>query len=173
VLITGIRIRANMKLPNADGIDLDRCRRVRISDCDIICADDGVSLKNCREFHEYGLCEDIGESTLGERELGLQYDRTRADYPAVVSNCTITSKSSGLVVGVETAESIRNATFTNCIIRASNRGLSVNRTSASAYCTSAVPRNDLLREHSRGKLVPREHHLLQHHRRDQDCRSPV
>lgn len=61
VLITGVRIRANMKLPNADGIDLDRCRRVRISDCDIICADDGVSLKNCREFHEYGLCEDIGE----------------------------------------------------------------------------------------------------------------
>lgn len=61
ILITGVRIRANMKLPNADGIDLDRCRRARISDCDIRCADDGISLKSCREFHEYGPTEDVGE----------------------------------------------------------------------------------------------------------------
>lgn len=66
----------------------------------------------------------------GERWFETAVCSTGADQRAVVSNCTITSKSSGLVVGVETAESIRNATFTNCVIRASNRGLSVNRTSA-------------------------------------------
>ena len=50
-----------MKMRNADGIDLDRCRKVRISDCDICCADDAISLKSCREFPDLGATEDIGE----------------------------------------------------------------------------------------------------------------
>ena len=61
VLISGIRIRGDLKLPNCDGIDLDRCRRARVSDCDIICGDDGISLKACKEFQDLGPCEDIGE----------------------------------------------------------------------------------------------------------------
>ena len=49
-------------MPNCDGIDLDRCRKARISDCDIICADDAISIKGCREFEDLGNCEDIGQS---------------------------------------------------------------------------------------------------------------
>ena len=103
VLITGIRIDTDLKYPNADGIDLDRCRRVRISDCEISSGDDAISLKACEEFPEYGITEDI-----------------------VITNCTLQSTSSAVVVGVDAVADIRNVTVSNCVIRSSHRGLSVN-----------------------------------------------
>jgi polygalacturonase len=72
VLICGIRIRGDLKFPNCDGIDLDRCRRARVSDCDIICGDDGISLKSAKEFQDLGPCEDIGESGWHRRMLRLK-----------------------------------------------------------------------------------------------------
>jgi hypothetical protein len=102
VLIHGLRIRADVRLPNSDGIDLDRCRRVRISDCDIICGDDAISLKTCDEWPEYGACEDV-----------------------TVTGCTVSTRSSGLVVGVDVSAPIRNVVFANCVVRDSHRGLSV------------------------------------------------
>lgn len=103
VLIHGIHIEGDLKLPNNDGIDLDRCKRVRVADCSIVCGDDAISLKTCEEFAEYGPCEDI-----------------------TVTGCTITTTSSALVVGVDATDDIRNVVFDACVIRRSNRGLSVN-----------------------------------------------
>jgi hypothetical protein len=103
VNIHNIRIRGDMKLPNADGIDLDRCRDVRISDCDIRCPDDAISLKTCEEFPDYGPCENI-----------------------TVTNCVLESRSSALVVGVDALAPIRNVVFDNCVIKNSHRGMSVN-----------------------------------------------
>ncbi|GAB3839159.1 glycosyl hydrolase family 28 protein [Kribbella italica] len=103
VLIRGIRIRNDMLLPNADGIDLDHCRRVRVSDCDIRCPDDAISLKTCEEFPDAGPCEDI-----------------------TVTNCVLESRSSALVIGVDVVQPIRNVVVSNCVIRDSHRGLSVN-----------------------------------------------
>jgi hypothetical protein len=102
-LITGIRVDTDLKYPNADGIDLDRCRQVRISDCEISSGDDAISLKTCEEFPEYGPTEDI-----------------------VITNCTLRSTSSAIVVGVDAVADIRNVVVSNCIIRSSHRGLSVN-----------------------------------------------
>ena len=103
VLVHNIRIRGDMKLPNADGIDLDRCRDVRISDCDIRCPDDAISLKTCEEFPDSGACENI-----------------------TVTNCVLETRSSALVIGVDAVAPIRNVVFDNCVIKASHRGLSVN-----------------------------------------------
>lgn len=103
VVIDGVRIVADLKMPNSDGIDIDRCKRVSISNCHIRCGDDAISLKSTEEFEEYGACEDV-----------------------VVTNCTITTTSSALVVGVDATGDIRNVVFSNCVIRSSNRGLSVN-----------------------------------------------
>ncbi len=110
VLVTGVRIRGDMKLPNADGIDLDRCRRVRISDCDIRTPDDAVSLKTTEEFEGLGECADV-----------------------VVSNCVLESRSSALVVGVDAVAPIRNVVFRGCTIRNSHRGLAVNLGQDSLY----------------------------------------
>jgi len=110
VLIHGIRIRGDMKLPNADGIDLDRCRNVRVSDCDIRCPDDAISLKACEEFPDSGPCENI-----------------------TVTNCVLETKSSALVIGVDATSPIRNVVFDNCVIKSSHRGLSVNLGQDSLY----------------------------------------
>lgn len=103
VSIHNIRIRGDMKLPNADGIDLDRCRDVRVSDCDIRCPDDAISLKTCEEFPDSGPCENI-----------------------TVTNCILETRSSALVVGVDAVAPIRNVVFENCVIKNSHRGLSIN-----------------------------------------------
>lgn len=102
-LIHGVRVDTDLKYPNADGIDLDRCRQVRISDCEISSGDDAISLKTCEEFPEYGPTEDI-----------------------VITNCTLRSTSSAIVVGVDAVADIRNVLVSNCVIRSSHRGLSVN-----------------------------------------------
>lgn len=102
VVIQALRIRADVRLPNTDGIDLDRCRRVRISDCDIECGDDAISVKTCDEWPQYGPCEDI-----------------------TVTGCILSCRSSALVVGVDVSAPIRNVIFSSCIIRRSHRGLSV------------------------------------------------
>ena len=102
-LLHGIRVDTDLKYPNADGIDLDRCRQVRISDCEISSGDDAISLKTCEEFPDDGPTEDI-----------------------VITNCTLQSTSSAVVVGVDAVESIRNVVVSNCVIRSSHRGLAVN-----------------------------------------------
>lgn len=103
VLIHGIRIDTDLKYPNADGIDLDRCRRVRISDCEISSGDDAISLKTTEEFDGYGPTEDV-----------------------VITGCTLQSTSSAVVVGVDAVEDIRNVVVSNCVIRSSHRGLAIN-----------------------------------------------
>jgi len=50
VVIHGLRILNDLKVPNCDGIDPDHCRNVRISDCHIEAGDDCIVLKNTNEF---------------------------------------------------------------------------------------------------------------------------
>lgn len=103
VLVHGITIDSDLKHPNADGIDIDRCRDVRISDCHISCGDDAISLKTCEEFPELGPTENV-----------------------VITNCVLRSTSSAIVVGVDATSDIRNVVVSNCVIYGSHRGLSVN-----------------------------------------------
>ena len=103
VLIHGIHIDNDLRLPNNDGIDLDRCQNVRISDCHIVSGDDCICLKACQETEGYGPCENI-----------------------TVTGCTLVSTSSALILGAECREPIRNVIFDACVIRSSHRGLAVH-----------------------------------------------
>lgn len=102
VRIHGITIRNDLKLPNSDGIDIDTCQRVTISDCDIITGDDGICIKTCRESTQFGICEDL-----------------------TIIGCTIVSTSTGICFGSEIAAPIRNCVISSCVISASNRGLAM------------------------------------------------
>lgn len=110
VVIHAVTIDSDLKYPNADGIDLDRCRRVRISDCEISCGDDAISLKTCEEFPDLGPTEDI-----------------------TITNCTLQSTSSAVVVGVDAVADIRNVVVSGCVIRSSHRGLAVNLGQAGSF----------------------------------------
>ncbi len=104
VLIDGIRIDNDLKLPNNDGIDIDRCRNVRIVGCHIVSGDDCICLKTCEETAAWGgPCENV-----------------------VVTGCTLVSTSSALIVGAECREPMRNIIFDSCVIKSSHRGLAIH-----------------------------------------------
>jgi len=103
VAISNTRILNDLKLPNNDGIDVDRCHNVQISNCQIESGDDCISLKACQETDRFGPCENI-----------------------TVTGCTLVSTSAAIAIGCEARSPIRNAVFNSCIISSSHRGLAVH-----------------------------------------------
>lgn len=102
VLVHGIRILNDLKVPNCDGIDPDHCRNVRISDCHIEAGDDCIVLKNRAEYPELGPSENI-----------------------VITNCTLISTSCAVKIGTESIDDFRAIVVSNCVIRGSHRGLGI------------------------------------------------
>ncbi len=102
VSVSDISIYNHLKIRNSDGIDIDHCRNVRISNCHIESGDDCVCLKNRREYQEYGPCEDV-----------------------VISNCTFVSTSCAVKIGSENVDAIRRVSFNNCVIKGSSRGIGI------------------------------------------------
>lgn len=100
--ISGVTILNSTKVRNSDGIDLDHCKNVRISDCVIESGDDCICLKNRREYEEFGACENI-----------------------TVTGCTMTSSSCAIKIGSENMDAIRHVVFDDCVIRDSNRGVGI------------------------------------------------
>ena len=87
---------------NADGIDVDGCKNVMISDCRIETADDAIVLKTTNTNNHSESCENI-----------------------TVTNCVLTSTSSALKLGTESFSDFKQITFNNCVIRNTNRGLGI------------------------------------------------
>jgi polygalacturonase len=102
VLIQGAQVLNSLRIRNCDGIDIDHCRNVRISDCNIRSADDCICIKNRREYEEYGPCENI-----------------------IITGCVLTSTSCAIKLGSENVDDMRNIIFDACVIHASNRGLGI------------------------------------------------
>ncbi|MEI8121113.1 MAG: glycosyl hydrolase family 28 protein [bacterium] len=100
--VNNVKIFNDLKFPNADGIDPDHCRRVRISDCHIVSADDCIVLKNTSAFAQYGPCEDIE-----------------------ITRCRLESASAAFKIGSESVDSFRRVRMTDCVIERSNRGLGI------------------------------------------------
>ena len=102
VLVDAVRILNPLDVANSDGIDVDHSRFVRIRDCHITCADDCICMKN----------------TLGNRE----YPHTAN---VIVTGCTLVSTSAALKIGTEGVDDFENIHFSDCVIEASNRGISI------------------------------------------------
>lgn len=102
VLVEGIRILNPLDVANSDGIDPDHCQNVRIANCHVVCADDCIVLKNTRGNDEY----------LPTRNV-------------VISGCTLVSTSAALKIGTEGVADFENVLVENCVITASNRGISI------------------------------------------------
>lgn len=103
VVIHAIRILNDLMVPNCDGIDIDHCRNVRISDCHIESGDDCICLKTCGESGASGACENV-----------------------TVTGCTLVSTSTALNIGCEAHAPMRNVVFDSCVIQATHRGLGIH-----------------------------------------------
>ena len=102
LLIDGIRILTDLMVPNADGVDIDRCQNVRIVNCEFVTADDCISLKSCAQTAQYGDVANI-----------------------LISNCIMTSTSGAITLGTESVGDIKNVLVNNCIVKDSHRGFAV------------------------------------------------
>lgn len=95
VMVTGITIRNPLHGPNTDGIDIQACRNVRISNCDIYTRDDAICLKNRDPKYYDRDCENI-----------------------TVTNCIITTLTNAFKMGTESLGNFRNIIFSNSVIKA-------------------------------------------------------
>ncbi len=103
VVVNSITISNNWNVANNDAIDLDHCKNVRVANCHIDTADDGIVIKNTPNFARFGGSQNI-----------------------TVSGCTIASRSAALKIDeVYTAPGVRNVVFDACTISRSNRGLCI------------------------------------------------
>ena len=78
VHIADIKLRADRRVLNADGLDIDCCRHVLIENCDIDCGDDCIAIR-ANETHagRHAPCQDV-----------------------VVRNCLLSSPACGVRIGV-------------------------------------------------------------------------
>ena len=88
VRITGITVRSLVN-QNNDGINIDSCRRVIISDCNIESGDDAIVLKSTSAR----ICQEV-----------------------VVSNCVLSSRCNALKMGTESNGGFKNIVMTGCSI---------------------------------------------------------
>jgi len=99
VHIHGIVIRNHPCGPNTDGLDINGCRFVFISNCRIHGCDDNIILKATQDA---GPCEHI-----------------------VITNCVLESLCAAIGIGAETWSSIRNVAVSNCTVLNSIRMLQI------------------------------------------------
>ena len=104
VRIRGLSISNHPQTPNGDGIDIDCCQDVTVSDCIITSGDDSITLRgNSRRLGEHAQpCRNV-----------------------TVSNCVLSSPCNGIRVGVGDGV-IRDCTLSNIVIRESRNGISLN-----------------------------------------------
>lgn len=102
VSVRDVRIETSLDMGvNADGLDIDGCRDVRVSGCTIATGDDAICLKSTR-IAGGKPCTDI-----------------------VVTGCVLASTSCALKIGTETFGDFQRIVFSDCVIRNSNRGIGI------------------------------------------------
>ncbi|HEX4055513.1 MAG TPA: glycosyl hydrolase family 28 protein [Tepidisphaeraceae bacterium] len=120
VAITEISIRNSWEVANNDGIDIDHCQDVRIANCLIDCADDGLVIKNTPNFEKYGDCQHITVTgcTLASRSAALKVDEiyTGTARDIIFDGCVVSRSNRGLCIQLRDAGNIENVIFSNIVV---------------------------------------------------------
>jgi polygalacturonase len=100
VLAGNLVIRAEHNIPSSDGIDIDSCRRVRVTGCDIDVNDDCISIKS------------------GKDEDGRRVNRPSEDI--VVEATRFRYGHGGVAMGSEVSGGIRHVEVRDCVVESGN-----------------------------------------------------
>ena len=121
-LVQNVRIDTDMAGPNTDGLDIDCCSGISVADCNIKTGDDAIALKSSL-------------SHLG---------REKACEGVTVRNCRLSSRYSGIRLGWEGDNPIRNCVFTDNIMN-SYIGISLlTVTAAQGDVKTGTPIHDII-----------------------------
>ena len=94
VTVDKLKIEADVNYPNNDGVHINSSRNVTVSNCCIRCGDDCIIVRaNNVSLKENKVCERV-----------------------TVTNCNLTSYSSGIRIGWDQDGVIRNCTFSNIVM---------------------------------------------------------
>lgn len=104
VFVRGLGIHNHLQRRNNDGIDINSCRNVHISDCHIEAWDDSIVLKT--KLLDGAVSAEPCENV-------------------VVSNCTLVSGCTALKIGSESKGDFRDIHFSNCSIQNSSVGFGI------------------------------------------------
>jgi polygalacturonase len=99
-LAENLNVRAEHTIPSSDGMDIDSCRNVHVTGCDIDCNDDCISLKS------------------GKDEDGLRVNRPCEDI--LIEKTRFAYGHGGAAMGSETSGGIRNVQINDCVAEAGN-----------------------------------------------------
>ena len=103
VQIDGLKILANVRYPNNDGIHVNFSRDVTISDCIIETGDDSLVVRaNSRSLKENKTCERV-----------------------IISNCSLRSWSAGIRIGWTNDGVIRDCSFSNIVMHDTSVGIAL------------------------------------------------
>lgn len=105
VTIRNVLIKNPADAPNTDGIDVDSCTNVTISDCLVDVGDDGIALKS------------------GSGPDGIAV--ARPTHSVLVERCTVRSAHGGIVIGSETAAGIWEIRAVDCQFEGTDRGIRI------------------------------------------------
>lgn len=96
LLIDNIKVESDAYWNN-DGIDIVDCKRVKIINCNINSADDGICLK----------------SSIANNRIGSTYHGNNYCDSIYISNCTIRSSASAIKLGARSVGGFKNITINN------------------------------------------------------------
>lgn len=117
VRIDGITVRSRCN-GNNDGIDIDGCRRVRISNCDIVSGDDAIVLKSTldRPCQDIAITNCLLSSDCNAFKLGTESNGGFEDI--VVSNCTFyDTRLSGIALETVDGGALARVSISNITMR--------------------------------------------------------
>ena len=103
VTVNCVTVSNDVRFANTDGFDIDACRNVRVTNCDITTSDDALAVRCCTERLS---------------------DKRRVCENVFVSNIVISSECEGVRVGVGTGV-VRRVAMSHLDIRRAGRGLVV------------------------------------------------
>ena len=130
IQISGLRIENGIRNLNTDGIDIDCCRNVTLSNCIIKTGDDAITVRGAPAHlkNKNRICENI-----------------------TIQNCVLFASADGFRIGVGTG-TIRNVLISNIVIEHSGRGLHLQsffgKVSAGVSISDVIFSNIVIRQTS-------------------------
>jgi hypothetical protein len=138
---------------NTDGVDVDSCRHVRISDSYFDTGDDGICLKS------------------GKDADGLRVNRPTEDV--AITNCTVHRAHGAVVLGSETSGGIRNVVASNIVSVGTDKGIRIKSTRGRGGLMENIRFDNWVIEDSRGAAIEVTNYYTRAPQEPVSARTPI